>query len=260
LEGVKRWFPKVENPKVCLILSQPRFTFTGHEKSLLMLAQQMKFDVQESCGAFWDRDMTIAIQLAIQKYNPHFLVFSDYDSVFDAGDVKMLMEAINNNPEMAAIGVVQMSRHNDEPLVFDKKVDYSKDISRVKFQHFGLTVIRREVFDELEQPWFWSVPGKDNEGNWDWLTWARSDADITFWRNMDMLGMKVFQHNKVCIGHIVQAVKYPRDKGRGVQLIPIENYWRHGKPKDAVFNVECYLPKKPAAEPGKADLNGTQSI
>lgn len=248
LEGVKRWFHKVENPKVCLVLSQPRFTFTGHEKSLLLLAQKLKFDVQEACGAFWDRDMTIATQLAIQKYDPDFLIYSDYDSVFEAEEVLTLLGAINDDPSMAAIGAVQMSRHDDKPLVFDKKVDYSTDISKVTFQHFGLTVIRREVFDELEQPWFWSVPGKDESGNWDWLRWARSDADITFWRNLDMLGMKVCQHNKVCIGHIIQSVKYPRNAGRGVQLIPIENYWRHGKPKDAVFNAELYKPK---AEPTK---------
>lgn len=251
LEGVKRWFPKVEKPKVCLILSQPRFTFTGHEKSLILLAQKLKFDVQEACGAFWDRDITIATQLGIQKYDPDFLVYSDYDSVFEADDVNTLLDAINSDPTMAAIGCVQMSRHNDEPLVFDKKVDYSTDISKVTFQHFGLTVIRREVFDELEQPWFWSIPGKDDTGRWDWLRWARSDADITFWRNIDMLGMKVCQHNKVCIGHITQCVKYPRDKGRGVQLIPIENYWKHGKPKDAVFNGSLYMPK--AAEPKKDD-------
>lgn len=245
LEGVKRCFQKIENPKVCLILSQPRFTFTGHEKSLILLAQKLKFEVQESCGAFWDRDITIAIQLAIQKYDPDYFVFSDYDSVFEAEDVYTLMDAIQNDPQMASIGCVQMSRHNDEPLVFDKKVDYSGDISRVKFQHFGLTIIRREVFDELEQPWFWSVPGKGADGQWDWLTWARSDGDITFWRRMDMLGFRAHQHNKVCIGHIIQCVKYPRDKGRGVQFIPIENYWRHGKPKDATFNAELYKPKKP---------------
>lgn len=253
LEGVKRWFPKIENPKVCLVLSQPRFTFTGHEKSLLLLAQKMKFEVQEACGAFWDRDMTIAVQLAIEKYNPDFLVFSDYDSVFEPGDAQTLLDAINEDPTMAAIGCVQMSRHNDEPLVIDKKVDYTPDISRVKFQHFGLTVIRREVFDELDQPWFWSIPGKDDKNQWDWLTWARSDADITFWRNLDLIGMKVCQHNKVCIGHIIQCVKYPRDKGKGVQFIPIENYWRHGKPKDAMFKAELYPTKKLSPPPAAAD-------
>ncbi|MCF1193460.1 hypothetical protein LRR18_17860, partial [Mangrovimonas sp. AS39] len=97
-----------------------------------------------------------------------------YDSVFEESDVQTLLDTINSDPEMMAIGAVQMSRHNDEPLVHDQKVDYSGDVSRVKFQHFGLTIIRREVFDELEQPWFWSVPGKDHLGRWDWLTWARS--------------------------------------------------------------------------------------
>jgi hypothetical protein len=260
LVGFKRSFPKIESPRVCLVLSQPRFAFTGHEKALLLLSQKMKFDIQESTGSFWDRDITLATMNAIQKYNPDFLMYSDYDSVFESSDVQTLLDTINSNPDIAAIGAIQPSRHHDEPLVLDKNLDYSGEITKIKFHHFGLTIIRREVFDELPQPWFWSVPGKDASGEWDWNAYNRSDGDITFWRNLDILGFKVYQHNKVNIGHITQCVKYVRDKGRGVQLIPIENYWRHGKPKDAVFNVECYLSKKPAAEPGKADLNATPSI
>lgn len=242
LAGIKRWWPKVEDPKVCVVLNQPRLAFTGHEKCLIKLAQKLKFEVQESFGAMWDRDMTLAVQAAAVKYDPHFYLFTDYDSVFEEDDVRVLLETINNDPTMAAIGAVQPSRHDDRPLVMDNKLDYSGDITKVTFQHFGLMVIRREVFEELEQPWFWSVPGKDANGNWDWNAFARSDADITFWRNLDLIGFNVYQHNKVNIGHIIQAIKYVRNKGHGVQFIPIENYWRHGKPKDAIFVADLYRP------------------
>jgi predicted SAM-dependent methyltransferase len=255
LEGFKRWWPRVEKPSVTCVLSQPRFTFTGHEMRMIELARKCDFNIQPCTGAFWERDMNVAIKEAIRTSDPDFLFFSDYDSVFEVDDYMMLLEAIQNDPQMAAIGAVQMSRHNDKPLVFEDRIDYSGDVCRVDFQHFGLTIIRREALEELnltmDGPMFWSIPGKNEQGKWDWEQWSRSDGDITFWRNLKMLGFKVCQHNKVCIGHITQCVKYPRDKGRGVQLIPIENYWRHGKPKDATFNPSLY--KAAAAPETKSD-------
>lgn len=240
LKGRKRWWPRVEKPVVSLILSQPRLAFTGHELRLIELAKKMDFDVQPSVGAFWDRDITIATQIADQKYSPDFLLYSDYDSVFEVEDVKTMLEEINNNPTMAAIGAVQMSRHNDEPLVLDKDVDYSGVISKVTYQHFGLLLLRPQALAEMPQPWFWSIPGRDAKGNWDWDKWNRSDADITFWRNMKLRGFNVYQHNGVCLGHICQCIKYPRNTGRGVQYVPIENYWKYGKPRDAMFNPALY--------------------
>lgn len=247
LEGIKRWWPRVEKPVVTFIMNQPRFAFTGHEFRLIELARKCDYNIQPCTGAFWERDNNGAVIDAVRKTDPDFLAWSDYDSVFEVEDYQIMLEAIQNDPQMAAIGAVQMSRHNDEPLVFEQGRDYSGDVCRVDFQHFGLTIIRREALEELalslDGPMFWSIPGRNDKGKWDWEQWSRSDGDITFWRNLRMLGFKVCQHNQVCIGHIGQHVKYPRDKGRGVQLQPIENYWKHGKPKDATFNPALYQKK-----------------
>ncbi len=256
LEGKKRWWPKHERPRVVLVLSQPRFTFSGHEKAMLEMAKKIaskgvELFVQPAIGAFWDRDMTIGTGVAIDTYDPDFLLYSDYDSVFEVDDVLALLDAINGDPTMAAVGAVQMSRHHDGPLVLDPALDFSGPLTRVKFQHFGLTLVRREVFDELPQPWFWSVPGRTADGGWDWQSWGRTDADITFWRNLDLLGFHVYQHNGVCIGHIVQCVKYPRKTGRGVMLVPIENYWNRGKPAEVGFVADLYRTK--------SEKNGSQS-
>lgn len=250
LEGVKRWWPKIEKPRIALVLCQPRFTLSGHEQSLIELARDLamsglveSFDIQMSHGAFWDRDMTIATRAAMERFSPDLLLYSDYDSGFKTADVLKLLEAMKNDPQMAAIGSVQISRHHDKPLVMDPQIDYSEEVTRVKFQHFGLTLIRREVFEELGKPWFWSVPGKDEQGNWDWDAWARSDADISFWRNMDMMGFRVHQHNGVCIGHFIEAMKLPRNTGTGVQVVPLRRYLQSGLPADAKFNQDCYRPK-----------------
>lgn len=240
MQGVKRHWPKIENPRVTLVLSQPRLSFTDHCERLIALAQHMKFGVIRASGAFWDRDIEMATQGAINTDNPDFLLYSDYDSVFNPEDVTRLLETINNNPTMAAIGAVQMSRHDDKPLVFEYHRDYQTPTTKVDYQHFGLLIVRKQVFQEMPTPWFWSVPGMDNNGNVGWSNGIRSDGDITFWRIMREHGFNVYQHNEIVIGHMVLCVKWPKNTGYGVQLQPIEHYNRQGKPKTATINQEIY--------------------
>jgi len=238
--GCKRNWMKIENPKVSLILSQPRLCFTDHSDRITALASSLKFNTFRSVGAFWDRDIEMTTKNAIVVDNPDFLLYSDYDSVFNPEDVFKLLEVINNDSTIAAIGSVQMSRHDDRPLVFEADRDYSKTTTKVDYQHFGLTLIRRQVFEELPQPWFWCTPGMWPNGRVGWDAPGRSDADITFWRLLRNANMKVVQHNEVVIGHMVLCVKWPKDTGYGVQLQPIEMYNRHGKPKTATINQEIY--------------------
>jgi len=254
--GCKRSWGKIDNPKVALILSQPRIGFMDHSDRLIHLAMQMKFDVEKSKGAFWDRDIECTTMLAIHKYNPDFLLYSDYDSVFDPSDVAKLLDVINNDPTIGAIGSVQMSRHDDRPLVFEADKDYSGAHTDVDFQHFGLTLIRRQVFEELPHPWFWCTPGVHQDGTVGWDAPGRSDADITFWRQMKTHNMRVMQHNEVVIGHMIIAVKWPKDTGYGVQLQPIEMYNRHGKPATAKLNQDIYREQLKRAAEKVTNTNG----
>lgn len=235
----QRKWKKIEKPKSVIVLSQPRLCFSDHAIKIANLCKELGCEVVHGAGAFWDRDMSLSTELAIAQHQPDFLIYSDYDSVFTADDVRKLLDAINNDPEMAAIGAVQMSRHNDKPLVYDNDTDYSTPVSNVRFQHFGLTVVRRQVFQEIPQPWFWSLPTLDGS----WSAPNRSDADITFWRLLHEHQFKVCQHNEVVIGHMILAVKWPSNKGRGVNLQPIEMYNHYGKPESAVFVPDLYKPK-----------------
>ena len=133
-----------------------------------------------------------------------------------------------------------MSRHDDKPLVFEPHRDYSTSTTDVDYQHFGLTLIRRQVFEELPHPWFWSTPGVKQDGTIGWDTNNRSDADITFWRLLRNANMRVVQHNEVVIGHMILSVKWPKNSGYGVQLQPIEMYNRHGKPANATIDQGIY--------------------
>lgn len=257
LDGRKRYFRKLVSPRICMVLSQPRFAFTGHEECLIKLSQKLKFNVVFSKGAFWDRDITISTQCAISQYNPDIILYSDYDSIFDENDAIKLIDSLNSDPYAAVKGVVQMERTGMKTLVFDQKADYSGPQTKVRFQHFGLTVVRREVFEEIPLPWFWSVPG----ANGDWMAWNRSDADITFWRMLTEYGFNVYQHNDIVIGHIINAVKWPKIDGSGILLQPEDAYRTHGKPPKAGFNAELYRDKAkaPATAPsdeGKVRVSG----
>lgn len=233
---IKRKWPKVETPRCTIILSQPRLGFTDHALRVANVCRELGYSVANSAGAFWDRDISLVTEGVIKEQQPDFLIYSDYDSVFSVDDVRKLVETINNDPEMGAIGAVQMSRHDDKPLVMDADTEYNKPISTVRYQHFGLTVIRRQVFEQIPQPWFWSLPNLDGS----WSAPNRSDADITFWRLLHEHQIKVCQHNEVVIGHMIVSVKWPSNRGVGVTIQPIENYNRYGKPKNAIFTPELY--------------------
>lgn len=232
----KRRWAKKENPKVVLVLSQPRLTFTAQALAVQRLCAETGYATETWGGAFWDRDITIATKNSIAKYEPDFLLYIDYDTVFEPKDVQTLLDAINNDPEMGAIGSVQMSRHNDLPLVFDERQDYTTELTQVDYSHFGLTLVRREVFEELPEPWFWSMPNDDGS----WTATDRSDADITFWRMLHEKQIKVCQHNKVVLGHIIQGIKYPCTKGKGFVIQPVEHYIMKGKPDIVGFNPDLY--------------------
>lgn len=250
LQGRKRYWPRVEKPKVSLVLSQPRLCFTDHSMRLIDLAHALKFERCIYGGAFWDRDITLGTKKAIESHQPDFLVYADFDTLFDPQDVLNLIETLQGSPDAACAFAVQMSRHKDEPLVFMQDVDYSEQVTRVRFGHFGLTVIRPDVFRELPQPWYWSIPGRDQQGNvGSWEDALESDADITFWRTMQEYGFPVLQRNDIVVGHMVLCAKWPCRAGKGFMLQPVNSYNQVGKPTAAVFDGEVYRTKAPKPLP-----------
>lgn len=240
LKGRKRHFGPLVNPNITLILSQPRLGFTDNSNRLIALAHRMKFNVQPAMGAFWDRDMEAATWTTLNRDNPDLILYADYDGMFDPEDVERLIAAMNADPQLACAVSLQMSRHDDMPLVYDPTKDYSTPLTTVNFGHFGLTAVRPEVFREMATPWFWTTPGVRTDGTVGFVNANGCDADITFWRIMREYGFKVVQVNDNVVGHLVLCVKWPKDSGFGVTLQPIESYYTHGKPKTAKMNQDIY--------------------
>lgn len=174
-------------------------------------------------GPFWDRDMSHLME-AVLANNPRYIVTMDHDSTFEADDVAEMIRLMDAHPEIDALYPVQMSRHNDKPLCYDPKYDYTDPITVKPYGHFGLTVLRSRIFRRLPQPWFFSLPGHDGK----WMSPLQSDGDITFWRMLRKNGMVAAQANRVCIGHMVLLNKYPTSTGFGFQTIP--DFVANGRP------------------------------
>lgn len=268
LQGRKRAFTKKENPTVIAVLSLPRIGFTSMffslHKALRAVTVKSVYhgpksdelgpivdDLVHCGGAFWEKYLTAGIERGI-AVGGDYLLFADYDSVFTAEDVLKLIDVLNNDQSVSCAFAVQASRHNDRPLVHIDKIEYIGEQTQVPLAHFGLTVIRAEVFRYLPRPWLWSMPNPDS------LRWdeeGHCDADITFWRVLTEFGHKIVQVNDVQAGHMDLCVKWLTEKGIAYQ--PVKNYEKLGKPKFAVFTPSTVMPVKPKTPPVAAQNGAT---
>lgn len=263
LEGIKRGFAIKENPRVCAVLSLPRIGFTdmwksthralrtltvkGMLKDKVMIGENQPIpdDLVECGGAFWEKYLTAGIKRAMLMVGDgDYLLFVDFDSVFEPQDVEKLIDVLQKDPTLSAAFAVQVSRHNDKPLVHIDGEVYRGEQTEVPLGHFGLTVIRAKVFTYLQKPWLWSMP---NPNTLEWDEKGHCDADITFWRVLKEFGHKVVQVNTTQAGHMDLCIKWLTPKGIAYQ--PLKHYWRFGKPKDAIFDPEAF--RQPAPQ-----LNG----
>lgn len=236
LEAFKRAYAKPRDPKVGIILTVGRLGFIDHFRAMSETIRETGWPVIDNQSAFWDKGLSLCIESAISQ-GFDYLLFTDFDSVFEAKDARAIVDRLHNS-DAAATVAVQMSRHDEKPLCFEPDADYSTNDTVKRFAHFGLTAIRTEVFAKMPRPWFESIPGPDGS----WLSNPHSDGDISFWRKCQLLGHKVVQCNDIVIGHMELATIWPTAKGRMMQLLP--HYRRHGKPPNVEFNAKTYMPKE----------------
>lgn len=227
LEGVKRHpFAIKESPSIVVCMSTPRIGFVDNFQALeqSIVRSGIPIIARHCVGsAFWEKSLTLSVLSAIKHHNPDYILTVDYDSVWSPQDVQAIFNFMQSNPWCAAAFPVQMHRSQPFPLV--NFGDYSEKWSVAEFGHFGLTMIRTDVFRELPHPWLWSMPGSN--GVWDGPN--QRDADITFWQNMGEYGYKVVRLNEVIIGHMEQVVIWP--DGDKPLYQPTGQYREKGRPE-----------------------------
>lgn len=248
LTAVKRpSFAISAKPRVMLCQSTGRCTLTATQTMVAQALSKTGYDVSWDGGVFWEKSLSHLFNKAIEL-GYDYVITIDHDGVFTPKDVQDMVELAQRNIELAAIFPIQMSRHENKPLVMNPHADYNGELTETVFGHFGLTIIRTEVLRKLPKPWIFSIPGPSG----DWTTHPQSDSDITFWRNLNNAGFKVAQANRVILGHIVDSIRWPTKEGGVLQ--PLPNYLEKGRPENIVFDADAYRDKLMFKKPMEPNL------
>lgn len=241
--GYKRKVEIPRNPKVVMVLSCPRFGPVDTQASIADACRELGWMYFPWGGTEWGKGLEGVCEHVIEKHNPDYICTLDYDSVFDVDDLRKLLEFMQTRADVMAAWPAQAHRHMDLPLGMAPSgaavgvYDFSGEFTKMWSGHFGCTMIRKQVFESIPHPWFWSIPDPDT-GKWD----QALDADITFWKWMDLHGMLFGQLNTVQIGHLEWSVKWMNPKSAtGMMWQPIQHYKKHKKPKDATFDGKFWV-------------------
>lgn len=186
-------------------------------------------------GAFWEMGMQQAFN-AVIKDGVEWIIAIDYDTIFEKADVIELLTLAALYPDADAIVPLQAKRSNDS-MLFTMRDEHGKlrhradfdefadDLTPIHTGHFGLTLIKAEAVKRIPKPWFWSQPNADGEWEKD-----RVDADIYFWQKGQVYGLRIFQANKIRIGHLQLVVSWVDQEFR-VRHQYLSKYNEDGKPE-----------------------------
>jgi predicted SAM-dependent methyltransferase len=206
------------------VMSVPRLCFADQVACVIATVDKLKIPTRLRQGVFWGQTLTAAIEQAIQD-GAEYILTIDYDSVFTPDDVRELYRLMQTNPEADAIFAMQVGRDRDSILLTIRK-SATKNASGIERQkmaadllpastgHFGLTLIRVSSLQKMPKPWFLHHP--DPQNGWGD---GRVDEDIHFWRQAECSGWKVFQANRVVIGHGQFLISWPDQN-----LQPVHQY------------------------------------
>jgi predicted SAM-dependent methyltransferase len=245
--GTKREIVVPKKPSVALVMSEPRFGPLDTYKCIVNVCKDTGWPYMPMGGTEWGKGMELAMQRVGAEYAPDYVITLDYDSAFRTQDLLDLVEFMQKRPDVMAAWPAEMHRHMDLPLGMNPdgaaQGVYGKEdedgFVRMWSGHFGCTIIRRQAFESLPHPWFWSLPDPVT-GDWK----NGSDADITFWRSMHNFGMKFGQLNSVVIGHGEWCYKWPTTDAAGNAKTfwqPIQHYRKNGKPTQARFDFAAWV-------------------
>lgn len=222
------------------MMSVPRYGATAAFECIgQALRSAGNIPLRVAYGAYWDEALTNAILQTLHEGNAEWILFIDFDSVFNADDVKELYRLATTTPGVDAVCPVQMGRTLNKALIVmkpDENGKYSDKVSAELFDqelmeiqsgHFGCTLVRADAIRKMSKPWFLAKPS--DEGAWAGKGYV--SADISFWRKFTSEGFKLFSANQVVLGHIQEMLLWP---GRNLQLVTqeISDYRKVGPPPE----------------------------
>jgi len=248
LQGVKRadieqTATRVEvKAKVSAITSIPRLGWNDHWGAVWQALRTPEFNIPlfKFGGAFWEQGMQRGLSAMLEN-GTEWALCLDYDTLFDASDVKEILTLAAMYPEADAIVPVQVRRNNDQFLFSMKDefgnlrrsadiTEFDPDLTAIETGHFGMTLIKLAALKDIPKPWLWSQP--DENGDW---SDERCDADIYFWRKFRAAGKKVYQANHIKIGHL-QIISSWTTNDWQIKHQYLSDWTENGKPEECRRN------------------------
>ena len=210
----KKVQPISELRNVEALISMPRLAWTENMFCAIAALIPLKINITKHTGAFWGQCLSRLMREAIAKPSCEWVLTIDYDSIFTKEDVVSLYRLATSR-NLDAVAAMQIGRERNTVLITCEDDDgkarttlsleeIQADALEVATAHFGLTLIRADALRKLPLPWFHGSPAPD--GSWGE---GRIDDDIQFWRQWKRAGHKVWQSNRVKIGHIQIMVTWP---------------------------------------------------
>ncbi len=226
LEGTKAGVQPLTGPlpPVAAVMSIGRLAFSDNMFCALHVAHQLGIPFQRYTGAFWGQCLERALEEHLHDGTKYVLTI-DYDTVFTVTQVRQLLALMEAHPEVDALCPVQVKRGEDCPLMGILREDGSKwpvgegvpmdyfrrDLTRLYWGHFGLTLLRTERLRDLPHPWFLGVPNE--HGRWEE---GRLDDDLYFWKQWTETGRTLYMANRIAVGHGQYMVSWPSREGNAL--------------------------------------------
>ena len=234
--GNKLIFPRLPL-KVGVAMSLPRVGWTDTFFSCLNEMSGFGFLFSRNTGAYWGQCLTRCMEkYEIQAPDLDAILTVDFDSIFTRQDVWTLLDLMVRHPEAAVIAPIQSGRQREFPLFTTQdltatgpkrvEMDLSVDLVPIFGAHFGLTLIRTSALKTMPKPWFCEHP--DENGRWEE---GHIDADIHFWRQLQIANLQPYLAPRVVIGHIETVVSFP-DRKLQKMFVDSTQYFEEGKPEE----------------------------
>ena len=198
-----------ERPKVCAVLSHPRFAPVDSIFSICETVCRCGLPMIRWDGALWGQGMQTLLERAITG-GWEWAVAFDFDTLARPDDLRALLRRMQGAPEIDALAALQVKRYRDEALFCTDSglVDTDGAPFEVLWAHFGMTIIRLSALSFVERPWFRSEPNA--AGGWD----GGVDDDIWFWRAWRKAGFKTYVDPLVRIGHLETTAAFVDSDGQ----------------------------------------------
>ena len=230
------------NARVAALMSVPRLGWNDHWGAAWHALRTPEFNIPfyKFGGAFWEQGMQRGL-IAMLENGTDWVIALDYDTLFDAGDVKELLTLAAQYPEADAIVPVQVRRNNEQFLFSMKDAhgnvrrqvdidEFEQDLTPIETGHFGMTLIKLAALRDVPKPWLWSQP--NSAGDWtDEGPDCKMDADIYFWKKFKAAGHKIFQANHIKIGHIQVVSTWPTNDWQ-IKHQYLSDWTERGKPEE----------------------------